>query len=75
MKKQQDNTEVAARIFMSSTAVRAALDISASTLIRLVRGERSADVPFPKPTRAIGTKRNYWLRSSIEEWAQARLAK
>jgi predicted DNA-binding transcriptional regulator AlpA len=74
-KKSEQNQDLSARLLMSSAAVMQALDISRSTLARLMRGQKSPDLLFPKPVPSIGITDHRWLRSDIEAWLAARLAR
>lgn len=72
--KAEADKDLAGRMVMGSEAVQAALDISKSTLRRLVRGEISPELPFPKPAKGVIGRNNFWIRSEIEDWLAARLA-
>jgi predicted DNA-binding transcriptional regulator AlpA len=72
--KSEQSQGLEGRMLMGAAAVQQALDCSKSTLRRLVLGELSPEMRFPHPTRALGTRSNYWIRAEVEAWLAARLA-
>jgi predicted DNA-binding transcriptional regulator AlpA len=73
--KAEASKDLSGRMVMGSESVQQALDISKSTLRRLVRREISSALPFPLPVKGLtGTRVNGWLRSDIEAWLEQRLA-
>lgn len=73
--KAEASKDLSGRMVMGSESVQQALDISKSTLRRLVRREISPTLPFPLPVKGLtGTRVNGWLRSDIEAWLEQRLA-
>lgn len=61
------------RILMDAKTVQHVLDISRSTLLRLVGGERITATPFPRPFKPYG-RTMYWESAAIERWVAEQLA-
>jgi predicted DNA-binding transcriptional regulator AlpA len=65
---------VSDRILMDARTVQHVLDISRSTLMRLVAGQCRVATEFPKPFRPYGRKALYWERVAVERWAAEQIA-